>query len=721
MVTRDGDVKILDFGLAKLFADPGSPTELENQATQTSVTEAGVVVGTLTYMSPEQASGASLDARSDVFSLGVVLYEMVTGRRPFAGATRRELLAAVLRDEPPVPSRQNASVGPALERVILRCLRKKPEERFASAEEVLAALEGGDAPAPRRPVGPARMALVVGAGVIVAVAALSFGVRQSAHTLGSSTPAAPASIASAAPVPTAITDLPEPKTTNAEAAALYRSALQLLRDASIALGQTKLQRAVQLDPSFAAAHVQILLTYGSTDDEAARRSLAAATQSRSLLSERDAAILETRRPEIVASGAADPQATWNRWKALVDRFPGDAEIVAVSAVAAQAANRKQDADAAIDRAIALDPKFAYAYVVLANLRLDEDDLDAVLAAGTRCMQVSPSATSCVLKHFTVLARQGKCGELLADARQIVAVEPDSPSGYQALATALFSTWAPPEAVEGALRHQAERIVDPDQRAQTVLLADVAKPIMQADFGEVVARFTPEMQRLRAHPTAQWHLMWAQGGEVMFLDEMGDHARAADLADDYMRRTAGLMNTSWEVWTSSFLLGIQLRMHRISEAEYHASRDRIYKEAQKTEDPVAAWLDVYAVGAGVAHSADEAREALAAQPQGVRLPSLEGDIISAGYLGQTYLLAGRLDDAIPMLRRAVASCPYPDGAIWFRLWAAEPLGEALEQKGDKDGACAAYAEVLSRWGNAKPRSVTADAARAHAKKLGCGQR
>jgi serine/threonine-protein kinase len=163
------------------------------------------------------------------------------------------------------------------------------------------------------------------------------------------------------------------------------------------------------------------------------------------------------------------------------------------------------------------------------------------------------------------------------------------------------------------------------------------------------------------------------------------------------------------------------MHRISDAEYRARRDRFFEEAKALEDPLAAWLDVYTVAAAVAHSADDAREALAGQPQGVRLPSFQGDIIHAGFLGRTYLLAGRLDDAIPMLRRAVASCPYPDGALWFRLWAAEDLGEALERKRDKDGACAAYAEVLSKWGNAKPRSVTADAARAHAKKLGCGPR
>jgi tetratricopeptide (TPR) repeat protein len=222
--------------------------------------------------------------------------------------------------------------------------------------------------------------------------------------------------------------------------------------------------------------------------------------------------------------------------------------------------------------------------------------------------------------------------------------------------------------------------------------------------------------VQAHPTTHSDLTWLQGSEVIALDEMGDYARAADFADDYVRRTAGLTsNNIWESWVRALLLAAQRRMHRISEAEYRATRDRLFEEAKATGDPLGAWVGVYTA---VVRSADDAREALAAQPQGLRLPSFEGDVLGALRLGRTYLLAGRLDDAIPMLRRAVATCPGAQGDVWFHLQAAEVLGEALEQKGDKDGACGAYAEVLSKWGNAKPRSVSADAARAHAKRLGC---
>jgi len=126
MVTRDGTVKLLDFGLAKLVsADAGVTQTID-----------GTVLGTAAYMSPEQAQGQSLDARSDVFSFGVVLYEMLSGNRPFGGTSTAEVLSAVLRDDPrPLQS------PPAFARIVRRCLAKQPGERFQTMEELRVALE----------------------------------------------------------------------------------------------------------------------------------------------------------------------------------------------------------------------------------------------------------------------------------------------------------------------------------------------------------------------------------------------------------------------------------------------------------------------------------------------------------------------------------------------------------------------------------------------------
>ncbi len=138
MITDAGSVKVLDFGLAKLVAPPaGARDELRSSHTMTLD---GDVLGTPAYMSPEQSKGQPVDARSDVFALGVVLYELLTGGRPFRGDTAVELIIAIDRDEPPRPSALNPHVPPALEAIVLRCLRKLPGERFASCREAADAL-----------------------------------------------------------------------------------------------------------------------------------------------------------------------------------------------------------------------------------------------------------------------------------------------------------------------------------------------------------------------------------------------------------------------------------------------------------------------------------------------------------------------------------------------------------------------------------------------------
>lgn len=184
-IGSDGSVKILDFGLARQTAD--STVAASDAATLGAATERGVVLGTVGYMAPEQVRGERSDHRADIFALGCVLHEMLTGRRAFHRDSAPETMTAILKEDPSDPAAAGVMVEPAVQRVLNRCLEKRPEERFQSTRDLVFALESSldasrasDA-APRQPEGARRSrrtAGLVAAGLAIGAASGALAMRQ---------------------------------------------------------------------------------------------------------------------------------------------------------------------------------------------------------------------------------------------------------------------------------------------------------------------------------------------------------------------------------------------------------------------------------------------------------------------------------------------------------------------------------------------------------------
>jgi tetratricopeptide (TPR) repeat protein/predicted Ser/Thr protein kinase len=248
MLTESGEVKVLDFGLAKRISGLADHDQGPEDETLTAgLTVPGTVVGTVPYMSPEQARGANVDARSDLFSTGLVLYECLTGVPPFPGSGNREVLNQILTANPMPPSSRVPELPRTWDRIIARALQKDRDQRYQSAHEMLAALEQ---------VGESKTRLLT---------------RKSVSALtGTKKRAASTGLIAAALILAAILliRIGRPHEPSAAAMDWYRRGAIALRDGTYYAAARMLQKAVDLDGDYALAHARLAEAANELDDSA---------------------------------------------------------------------------------------------------------------------------------------------------------------------------------------------------------------------------------------------------------------------------------------------------------------------------------------------------------------------------------------------------------------------------------------------------------------------
>jgi serine/threonine-protein kinase len=724
MITSAGQVKLLDFGLAKAGAAPASgKTAAELAMTETVVTsDEGRIMGTPEYMSPEQALGEPLDVRSDVFSLGIVMYEMLSGARPFGGTTTGAILVAIARDVAPPLRTRAPGVDEGTAAIVMRCLEKRREARFANGGELEAALTGVS----RRPqvAGVSRrtgsslripgMALGV---VAIFAAAVAWGGRG--RTTAAPTPAAPASVmAASTPAPSTSVvrwaDL-APSPADPRAAAKYRSGMELRWRGELAAGTRAIEEAISLDPDFASAHLQRFLNATElcpTDLAVARPQYQAASHARAALSERDRDVLDAMAPAVLDPPDLGEVAV--RLRGLAARRPNDAQVVQLLAVAENKLFRFDASAVQARRAMALDPDEATpdGPLILAQ-DLDSEESGQVLQ---ECIRRFPAAQACRSELAMRFATAGACADLEADARALITLNPDFSRGPYVLVSALAGEGASTDALRLAL-DQAEAHLPRETAPASKARDDAVLAAWDGDFGAAIAVLeAAHVARLPTTGTLPTALLY-----VELLREAGEPRRAGEAALAFVKQAPALQRI--ERPENDPLPAMLARAHAagvMSDADFRAQRDawidawrrRLDDEAWKAGGPVV-WALAFSRPADEA----DAREAVQRFPSfGATLPPIASRRFwtDDGLFGDLLLRGGRVGDALPRLKVGAARCELGLGPVQARLH----LGEALEHTGDHAGACAAYGSVLQRWGHAKPRSVTADEARAHATKLGC---
>jgi serine/threonine protein kinase len=706
LVGNDGRVCVTDFGLARPSSQGTAErsTELPPQGID-SMTRTGAIVGTPAYMAPEQIEGGPADARSDVFSFCVALYEALYGGRPFSAPNIVELGEVIARGQlPPPPA--GARVPAWLRRIVVRGLRAQPGERPAGVGALCEAIDRG--------LSRRRRAAVAAAAVGVAAVAvvLLVGRRDDPEPTATAT-AAPAS----PPRPTAVTDLPLPRSTSDEAIRAYRRGLKNVRDGITPAHD--FARAAELDPSLAEAHLRFALDAFWQVPVEARAHLAIALELRGKLGPRDQRVLAAAQGWM-QSQPADHEAWARLLGAAHAEFPLDAELAYLAGRALSETGDPSGALELFDRALELDPAFGAAYRSKAETLSYAGKLDDALAVIERCTRLDPDATTCLAQRTLIDGLDGNCRRLEQDAQRILAHDPASDVGYYLLASASHAQGRSLEAVRELLHERVARLPEA-LRPRYEAWHRWAFDVLAGDFDaarerarELERTTAPDADR-RLHARAAY---WWTSASL----ESGRPREAATGAQAFLlRKDAWIAEPRGEDFSilrdlTPRLLLAERRGRLLSPEAFETERAKwidLWEHSVVPGSRPFVWLHGYAA---VAETPKDAERALARAPM-FGIPRYTPYTLGDAFIGTTYHLAGQTATALPYLERAARSCMALE-VPFEHTYAHFVLGQALASAGRRDEACAAYGVVLARWGHARPRSVTAEKASALARALGC---
>jgi serine/threonine-protein kinase len=699
VVAEDGRVKVLDFGLAKPESSPASGDE---STAMPSLTATGAVAGTGPYMSPEQMRGEELDGRTDIFALGCVLYEMLTGRRAFPARDIASLVDQITRGARTPPSALRAGVPPAIDAIAMRALATDRADRFATAGELAAALRAARgkstdtfaqtaaasvasvAPAaPRRSrrwVLAAIGALVVAAGGVVVV------------TVSRSKPAPPV----------VVTDLPIPASSSAEAAAAYRAGLQATRDGNLRAVVESFQRASELDKTMAMAFFRYGdAAWSSNSAAAGRAALERAFALRSTLDAHDQLLVDTYVPLI--HRAPPDLAEYQRLTAAFARaYPDDADAANWECWGAGANADYAAAEQIARRGLELDPKSGFLWACLEQALGDRGRFDEARAAQDACIAACPTNTVCLHDAMSEQAWRGDCAAYDATTMKLAAV---SLAGNAVRVSSLARSNAAPDIVRSAIPPD-----DPQQRlAYDIWAGDFAAVLARAPQieGEIAADRDVDAASRRAHLYA------------VALREAGRGDDAARVARAFVARRQVLAKEGAFGGTlrddSAYVLALAHVGGTVSDAELRQTRDAWLADWRQIstgpQTTTQAWAALFA---GTATTRDDAASALAAMPSELRFARSTRFLAAMGHM---YVLLGRWNDARPLLEQAARGCDVLEDAPTIVAAHAE-LAQTYEAMHEPARACTERRWIVDRWGAAKPGSITAEAAARELGRLGC---